>query len=411
MDAMTTHLIMAFTVKGLLIGLLQTVVATLVFFIIIALLCSHIRYQQLTHQAISGDLEDLDSDDVFHIAVARYLGTVRKTPDPFTVFMLRVNELKQLEEAHGPEKYEAAQSFVLEQLNQQVRKTDTVMSLGDGVYGLAIATSRDNIEAAYHRIINEAFHEAYRSEGVFLKLSASSGAASFPENGVSVRELVEAAECELEQSPLGSMKLAEEKVQEQADEAEDNLLPAAPKKISNIMTEPLTGLMRREKMGAAMQKYIAKLRKEEQPASMIYIDIDNLDRYNQHYGMKAGDAILTGVGKILDKHLRKVDLIGHVDGEEFIICLPGRVAFAFGVAERVIQEIKKTPFIFGDNELRITACAGVSGFPEHGVIAKQLFDASEIALNFAKARGRSMCNMYDPEMLEHAAEYENADTL
>lgn len=403
---------MAFSAKVLIVGLLQAVVAILVFFVLIVLLSSHIRFQQLTQLAISGDLTDMDSDDAFHIAVARYLGAVRKTPAPFTVFILRVNELKSLGDEYGPEEYEAAQQFALNRIALQVRKVDTVMFIGDDLIGLAIAADRDNIEAAYQRITREAFREAYRSDNIFLKLSATTGACGFPENGLSARALVDGAKEELNKASLNTLKFAEAVGEELEPSAvEDDLLPEAPKKITQLVTDPLTGLMRKEKMGAAMQKYIAKLRKEEESATMIYIDIDNLDRYNQHYGKKAGDAILVGVGKILDENLRKVDLIGHVDGEELIICLPGRVAKGIHVAERIVQEIKKTSFLYGDSELRITACAGVSGFPEHGVIARQLFDASEIALNFSKSKGRSMCSMYNSEMLEQDVVYKKVDSL
>ncbi|MFP6904923.1 MAG: diguanylate cyclase [Verrucomicrobiota bacterium] len=182
--------------------------------------------------------------------------------------------------------------------------------------------------------------------------------------------------------------------EEEGDEAEDEDDEDALAK--NI--DPLTGLLRSERVGGALQKYVARYRKDEEPVTLLYMDIDSLEQYNEHYGEAAGDAILTKLGEILDHGVRQEDLLGRVGGEEFIIGMNVEAASALVAAKRLCALIKASAVYFGGNKLRFTVCIGVAGFPDHGGVAKTLFDRSLIAMRAAKYRGRSKCMMYDPQL-------------
>jgi diguanylate cyclase (GGDEF)-like protein len=182
--------------------------------------------------------------------------------------------------------------------------------------------------------------------------------------------------------------------EEEGDEAEDE----DDEDVLAKNIDPLTGLLRSERMGGALQKYVARYRKDEEPVTLLYMDIDSLEQYNAHYGEAAGDAILTRLGEILDHGVRQQDLLGRVGGEEFIIGMNVEPASALIAAKRLCAMIKASAVDFGGNKLRFTVCIGVAGFPDHGGVAKTLFDRSLIAMRAAKYRGRSKCIMYDPQM-------------
>jgi len=62
----------------------------------------------------------------------------------------------------------------------------------------------------------------------------------------------------------------------------------------------------------------------QKPVSFIYADLDNFKVYNDSYGFKAGDEIILLTARILSWALRRHgtpgDFIGHVGGDDFVLC-------------------------------------------------------------------------------------------
>ena len=191
---------------------------------------------------------------------------------------------------------------------------------------------------------------------------------------------------------LKAKQVVDDDEDEDEDEGEEELA------LQDRYLDELTGVLGVSYSGSATQKFIAKYRKDEHPVSVLYIDVDGLDQYNNHYGKKAGDQILRSLGEVLEDQLREDDIIGRVGGEEFVVCMATRPQQALIAAKRLCSDIKKTNVIFSGNKLKFTVCIGVAGFPDHGGVARSLFERAIIAMRAAKYRGRSMCEMYHPDM-------------
>ena len=385
-------------------GLFGTLLAAAVFFALLALVISHLRYQFLTQMAVAGSFENMQAEDAFQLKIAQYLGTVHRTPKPFSVGSVRLKDADLLKEELGETLYEEMLEGACSALIASLRESDTVIRYGDGHIGLGVQAPREDIEGAVKRVFEEASRGGFRSaQGDYRRIEFEGGFASFPENGISVRGLVGGAEEALAQVGSSARIIMKEVVETEEEEEFAPRLPPgsdAAQRQSSSLLDPLTGVLRADRLGGAMQKYVARYRKDDKPCSMLYIDIDSLDRYNKHYGPKAGDAIIVEVAKVLEEFSRKEDLIGRVDGEEFILCMGCWASEANAAAHRLAAQIKKTQIPYGTNTLRVTACIGVSGFPDHGMVARQLFDASEAALHSAKLKGRSMTSMFQSGMFK-----------
>ena len=161
------------------------------------------------------------------------------------------------------------------------------------------------------------------------------------------------------------------------------------------LLDELTGVLKPNRVGPAIQKFVARFRRDELPVSVLLCDVDGLDQYNDHYGDAAGDAILKLTADLLMNHCRETDLIGRIGEDTFVICMTCRPSQAVIAARRMTAEIKKANLQHGGNRLRFTVCMGVAGFPDHGGSPVKLYDRAEMALEAAKARGRSLSIEYE----------------
>ena len=98
----------------------------------------------------------------------------------------------------------------------------------------------------------------------------------------------------------------------------------------------LTGVANRRMFDQVMEREWATARRNQQPLSVILLDIDYFKQYNDHYGHLQGDQCLRRVAQaLLRVSTRERDFLGRFGGEEFILILPGTDAMsAAAVAER-----------------------------------------------------------------------------
>ena len=86
-------------------------------------------------------------------------------------------------------------------------------------------------------------------------------------------------------------------------------------------------------------------RYEEQPMTLLLLDLDNFKQFNDAYGHVEGDQVLSRLGKGVKRCLRKTESAERYGGEEFKILLPmTTIKDAAVTAERIRTEFKKETF-------------------------------------------------------------------
>jgi diguanylate cyclase (GGDEF)-like protein len=124
--------------------------------------------------------------------------------------------------------------------------------------------------------------------------------------------------------------------------------------------------------------------------SFLLIDVDHFKTLNDRYGHLTGDQVLKRAGAILREHVREIDIIGRLGGEEFGVLLPDTpLEGALFVAERIRSAIEEHSIKAYDTLLRITISVGISSFPKDGETINELMDKADWALYRAKKTGRN----------------------
>jgi diguanylate cyclase (GGDEF)-like protein len=156
----------------------------------------------------------------------------------------------------------------------------------------------------------------------------------------------------------------------------------------------LTGLLNRRALMEALETEFVRLSRYGGELSLVLLDIDHFKQINDRFGHPVGDEVLRGVGELLQRQLRTVDLAGRYGGEEFLLVLPhtglaGAHVLATTLRAR-LAELKVTPL-----GAPVTASFGVAPIePAYGIQAA--IAAADQALYEAKAGGRDQVRLAVP---------------
>lgn len=83
--------------------------------------------------------------------------------------------------------------------------------------------------------------------------------------------------------------------------------------------DPLTGLVNRRGWEAAVAREQHRVRRYDEPVTVLVVDLDDLKAVNDGAGHEAGDDLLRTCARTLAEHCRPVDVIARVGGDEFAV--------------------------------------------------------------------------------------------
>ncbi|HET9189022.1 MAG TPA: tetratricopeptide repeat-containing diguanylate cyclase [Rudaea sp.] len=129
---------------------------------------------------------------------------------------------------------------------------------------------------------------------------------------------------------------------------------------------------------------------QNEPLTVLAIDIDEFKRINDVHGHPTGDRVLREVAHACADALRDGDLLGRIGGEEFLAILPGTlVDHAVDVAERLRRRVETLEIVDLPGSVRATISIGVAEMLPHDRDVSALVERADAALYRAKALGRN----------------------
>lgn len=159
--------------------------------------------------------------------------------------------------------------------------------------------------------------------------------------------------------------------------------------MEKAITDPLTGLFNRAGFDLMVYHRFHR-RGEDQPVSLIAIDLNHFKSINDRWGHQTGDLALCHLARLLKAQVRTNDVIGRLGGDEFLILLPGSdLEHADVIGRRIGTAARREPLTIDDTAVTMLSLSiGVAGarpaedFPALARRADQaLYEAKEAGRN------------------------------
>ena len=163
---------------------------------------------------------------------------------------------------------------------------------------------------------------------------------------------------------------------------------------AQAVTDVLTGLYNRRYFEEYLKKEVTRSMRQQQPFSIVGLDLDHLKQINDQYGHAYGDLAIKTVAEVLKKNARSIDTAARMGGEEFNVILPGVDSNgAMIAAERIRKALESEKL---DTIDHVTASIGVATFLEHSDNIEDIMELTDQAMYQSKRNGRNQVTLAKP---------------
>jgi diguanylate cyclase (GGDEF)-like protein/PAS domain S-box-containing protein len=169
--------------------------------------------------------------------------------------------------------------------------------------------------------------------------------------------------------------------------------------------DPLTELPNRALFLDRLQHLFHRARRAlgNQLFAVLYLDVDRFKSINDSLGHQAGDELLIGIARRLERCMRPGDTLARLGGDEFTVLLDdiSCEADATGVAERIYQELA-APIMVRGYEMFTSVSVGIALSSAGYECPEDMLRDADTAMYRAKAGGRARHQIFAGDMHQRA---------
>jgi len=151
--------------------------------------------------------------------------------------------------------------------------------------------------------------------------------------------------------------------------------------------DSVTWVHSRRYLMEALDKEIARAGRYGRGLSLVLVDIEDFNSFNETYGQSMGDRLLRSVAITLAETISPPELVARLKDDDFAIVLPEtNRAAAVTITTRLLSSLAQVSIFGGEDEETppITANVAIVSFPEDGQTPQALLDRANTDLEASR---------------------------
>ncbi len=160
--------------------------------------------------------------------------------------------------------------------------------------------------------------------------------------------------------------------------------------VASSLADPLTSVYNQRFLSDWLVREIARVKRYGFPLSCLAVDLDHFKAINEENGERFGDFVLKKFAGLMTENLRRSDVVGRLEGDEFVAFLPGTTKEqATVVAKRLRRLAAEKGFRQGRQKATPSFSIGIAGSDSAESIpeARAFLGKAQEALTKAKSIG------------------------
>ncbi|HKQ26217.1 MAG TPA: PAS domain S-box protein [Burkholderiales bacterium] len=159
--------------------------------------------------------------------------------------------------------------------------------------------------------------------------------------------------------------------------------------------DTLTNLPNRGLFRDRLEQAMLRAKRHGQMMAVLFIDIDRFKEINDTLGHLVGDIVLQMIAERLKRHVRDVDTIARLGGDEYTLILEEitQVSQAEAVAAKILSALPE-PIVLEGREIFVSASIGIAIYPSDALDIEDLMKRADVAMYQAKHEGRNTYVLY-----------------
>jgi diguanylate cyclase (GGDEF)-like protein len=156
------------------------------------------------------------------------------------------------------------------------------------------------------------------------------------------------------------------------------------------MVDGLTGLPNHKYFQNCLSDEVEKARRYRKPFSLLMTNVDGFTTYNEQWGIREGDKVLTGISDLLRTNIRAANSLARYGGSTFTVILSDTTKqSALMMGERIKKILEEHPLsnTEGSPGGKLTISIGIATFFEDSETGDGLIRIAEEALEQARRTG------------------------
>ncbi len=151
------------------------------------------------------------------------------------------------------------------------------------------------------------------------------------------------------------------------------------------------------------QQVLKYAKRDQQPITLMYLDLDRFKEVNDTLGHDMGDVLLKEAADRLMKCVRADDTVARMGGDEFTVILNNidNQISTERIAQSILDKFTE-PFHLDGEVVYISVSIGISAYPVDGDEVEVLLKNADQAMYVAKQNGRNRYHYFTSVMQNHA---------